>query len=196
MKDVKYLSAFHEVFDPQKGVVKGHRKWNTITPINPPGHRRNMVQFWTKSGSMRTPKKRRPPNRKRRPADGDFPPLDDIDFGLVSEAWTQSLVIDFWRSATFRLHTRATLQEYDLVMKKCQGENINIGLDSEAWTQSLVIDFWRSATFRQHTRATLQEYDLVMKKCQEENTKFKLDYLLIEILPTYNYTQLLPQRRL
>ena len=99
---------------------------------------------------MRTPKKRRPPNRKRRPADGDFPPLDDIDFGL----------------------------------------------DSEAWTQSLVIDFWRSATFRQHTRATLQEYDLVMKKCREENTKFKLDYLLIEILPTYNYTHLLPQRRL
>ena len=144
--------------------------------------------------------------RKRRPPDRDFPPLStpaaqqtQSNFHVVPanlEAWTRSLVIDFWRSATFRQHTRATLQEYDLVMKKCQGENIDLGLDSEAWTQSLVIDFWRSATFRQHTRATLQEYDLVMKKCREENTKFKLDYLLIEILPTYNYTQLLPQRRL
>ena len=145
--------------------------------------------------------------RKRRPPDRDFPPLStpaaqqtQSNFHVVPanlEAWTRSLVIDFWRSATFRQYTRATLQEHDLVMKKCQEENIiDIGLDSEAWTQSLVIDFWRSATFRQHTRATLQEYDLVMKKCREENTKFKLDYLLIEILPTYNYTQLLPQRRL
>ena len=170
-KDVKYLFAFHEVFDPQKGVVKGHRKWNTITPINPPGHRRNMVQFWTKSGSMRTPKKRRPPNRKRRPADGDFPPLNDIDFGLVSEAWTQSLVIDFWRSATFRLHTRATLQEYDLVMKKCQEENIDFGLDSEAWTESLL----------------------------HENVSIEIDFhrnTFGAYCNTYNYTRILSLRRL
>ena len=81
---------------------------------------------------------------------------ENINLGLDLAAWTQSLVIDFWRSATFRQHTRATLQEYYLVMKKCKEENIDFGLDSEAWPQSLVIDFWRSATFRQHTRATLQ----------------------------------------
>ena len=123
--------------------------------------------------------------RKRRPPDRDFPPLStpaaqqtQSNFHVVPanlEAWTRSLVIDFWRSATFRQHTRATLQEYDLVMKKCQGENIDLGLDSEAWTQSLVIDFWRSATFRLHTRATLHEYDLVMRKCQELNINFGLD---------------------
>ena len=98
--------------------------------------------------------------RKRRPPDRDFPPLS-----TPAAQQTQS-----------NFHV--------------------VPANLETWTRSLVIDFWRSATFRQHTRATLQEYDLVMKKCQEENTKFKLDYLLIEILPTYNYTQLLPQRRL
>ena len=63
---------------------------------------------------------------------------ENINLGLDLEAWTQSLVIDFWRSATFRQHTRATLQEYDLVMKKCQDENIDYNLNSEAWTQSLL----------------------------------------------------------
>ena len=165
---------------------------------------------------MRTPKKRRPPNRKRRPPYGDFPPLDDIDFGLDSEAWTQSLVIDFWRSATFRLHTRATLQEYDLVMKKCQKEKINFGFDSEAWTQSLVIDFWRSAPVTL-TPGTLQEYDLVLRKCLGENINLVLDSeawtqsllhenVSIEIdfhrntfgayCNTYNYTRILSLRRL
>ena len=57
--------------------------------------------------------------------------------GLDSEAWTLSLVIDFWRSAPATL-TPGTLQEYDLMLKKCLGENINLRFDSEAWTHSLV----------------------------------------------------------
>ena len=37
----------------------------------------------------------------------------------------------FWRSASFTL-TLATLQEYDLVVKKCLEENINLRWDSES----------------------------------------------------------------
>ena len=119
--------------------------------------------------------------RKRRPPDRDFPPLStpaaqqtQSNFHVVPanlEAWTRSLVIDFWRSATFRQHTRATLQEYDLVMKKCQEENINFGLDSEAWTQSLL----------------------------HENVSIEIDFhrnTFGAYCNTYNYTRILSLRRL
>ena len=159
--------------------------------------------------------------RKRRPPDGDVTPLSPhmritqptqtnwCTISKNSEAWTQSLVIDFWRSAPVTL-TPGTLQEYDLVLRKCLGENINLVLDSEAWTQSLVIHFWRSAPVTL-TPGTLQEYDLVLKKCLEENIHFELDSggwtrtLLHDKISkkihfhgntTYNYAQILPQRRL
>ena len=70
---------------------------------------------------------------------------ENIDLGLDSEAWTQpSSVIDFWRMALFPV-TLATLQEYDLVLKKIQKKNIDFELDSEAWTQPFVIDFCKGA---------------------------------------------------
>ena len=74
------------------------------------------------------------PGNKPRLCSGDKE--ENIDFGLASEAWTQSLVIDFWRSGPFT-HTLATLQEHDMVMKKSQDENINCKLDSEVCTLHL-----------------------------------------------------------
>ena len=50
---------------------------------------------------------------------------------------------DFWRRDAPVTHTPGTLQEDDLVLKKCIEENSNLGFYSEAWTLSLVIDFWR-----------------------------------------------------
>ena len=58
---------------------------------------------------------------------------------LDSEAWTQQLlVIDFLRRDAPVTHTPGTLQEDDLVLKKCIEENSNLGFYSEAWTLSLV----------------------------------------------------------
>ena len=54
--------------------------------------------------------------RKRRPPDGSH-----------LEAWTLSLVIDFWRRDAPVSQTPGTLQEDDLVLKKCiQETNISM----------------------------------------------------------------------
>ena len=121
--------------------------------------------------------------RKRRPPDGSH-----------LEAWTLSLVIDFWRRDAPVSQTPGTLQEDDLVLKKCIEENSNLGFYSEAWTLSLVIDFWRRDAPVTHTPGTLQEDDLVLKKCiQETNISMKMHFYSNT---TYNYKQILPHRRL
>ena len=66
----------------------------------------------------------------------------NINLRLDLEAWTQSLVIDFWRSAPSTL-TLATLQEYDLVMKKCQGlKLILILVLKNCWMVWVVKGIW------------------------------------------------------
>ena len=89
----------------------------------------------------------------------------------------------FLRSApTFR--TLATLQEYDLVMKKCLEEIINIKLDQEAWTQSslpvkqgglgirkatdlALSTFLSSAFSSSHVASTLLPGDITMENYTE-----------------------------